>query len=163
MDVFNPDVWKQQWATFVSAPYIIAPFVIGAFFGGWLLRGIKSEGKIAGLETKIEGLASVFEARLRFADDRAARANEVRDDIARQFKDFKADVVAGAGMDALTARVATIEAMIDKLAVANNAVRSAIGAARVSSTSSMSVNVSLSNSPLPLRDPEEGIKPDKDG
>ena len=124
----------------MSAPYIIGPFIIGAGLIGWWLRGIKSEGKIgsfegtlasqkAGFDAMIVSLNSqiaVLEARLKLADDKAAAANEVRDDIARQFNDFKADVAAGAGFGAITTRVEKLEASFSELTTTSNAVRSVL-------------------------------------
>src|ERR1700730_5778752 len=42
-----------------------------------------------------------YRQRLKLADERETFANKVRDDIARQFKEFKEAVAAGAGNDAL--------------------------------------------------------------
>jgi hypothetical protein len=122
MDVLNPDIWKQQWSAFVSAPYIIAPLIAGAVWLGWWLRGIKSEGKIGGLNERIAG----FEDQLKFATEKASSANQAKDEVIRQFNDLKEEVVATAENVALTARVAKIEAAIEKLSTANNAVSSAI-------------------------------------
>jgi outer membrane murein-binding lipoprotein Lpp len=129
--------WRIQWNAFLSAPYIILPPAIILAVATWWFRGTMFQSTIAGLREQIKA----FEARLKLADDRAAWANEVRDDIARQFKDFKAEIASGgAWKDALTARVATMGATIDKLEAANNAVRSAIGVsvgASVAAASSM--------------------------
>jgi hypothetical protein len=140
MDILNPDTWKQQWVAFMTAPYIIGSFIVGAGLIGWWLRGIKSEGKIVGFEGTIasqkagfdaiisglNGQIAVFEVRLKLTDEKAGWANEVRDDIARQFNDFKADVAAGAGIGAVISRVEKLEASFSELTTASNAVRSAL-------------------------------------
>jgi len=130
----GPD-WKQQWETFLNAPYIIASFMVAAWWIGWWLRGIKSGSKIDGLKGQI----GVFENRLTFASEKAVTANEARDDVIRQFQTYKSDVAAAnEGTRALVATAARLEAALDKLGAANNAVSSAIvGAARSSSVSSM--------------------------
>jgi hypothetical protein len=33
MGIFRPDTWKQQWETFLNAPYIIASFMAVAGAG----------------------------------------------------------------------------------------------------------------------------------
>ena len=120
MDMFfNPDTWKQQWTALVSAPYIIAPLIVVAVWLGWWLRGIKSEGKLGGLNERILG----FEDQLKFAADKAATANQAKDEVVRQFNELKAGV---AGNDALAERVAKVEAALNELVAANNAVRSAV-------------------------------------
>jgi hypothetical protein len=53
-----------------------------------------------------------YRERLKLADERKAFANDVRDDIARQFKDFKEAAAAGAGIDALSARIEKLEAAV---------------------------------------------------
>ena len=102
MDALNPDTWKHLWGAVLSTPYIMMPpIAIAAGWVGWWLRGIKSEGKIAGLE-----------AESKLADRRAAWASEVRDDIARQFKEFKEAEASRAGNDALIARIERLEAAV---------------------------------------------------
>jgi hypothetical protein len=98
MDVFNSDAWKQQWANFMSYPYVMVPPLVIVAIAVWCFRGWQ------------------FDARLQLADKRAAWANEVRDEIIRQFKDFKEAVASGAGTDALTARISKLEAPLNALA-----------------------------------------------
>jgi hypothetical protein len=130
-------------------PCIIAPFIAGAALMSWWLRGIKSERRIDALEGRI----AVFEDRLKFAAEKVVSANEARDDVIGQFQAYKADVAANAGNSVLAATAAKLEAALDKLATANNAVSSAIsGAARISATTAM--YASLSSTPLPLRQSE---------
>jgi hypothetical protein len=144
MGIFNPDTWKQQWETFLNAPYIIASFMAVAGLISWWLRGIKSGRRIDGLEGRI----IVFEDRLKFADERAARANEVRDDVIGQFQTYKAEVAAAsAGNSTLSATAARLEAALDKLVAVTNETRSAIGIAAGTSTVT-GISGSLSNTPL---------------
>jgi len=137
MDPFNPDTWKQQWEVFMSARYIIISFVAGAGVIGWWLRGLKSERRIDGLEGRI----AVFEDRLKLAGRKAVTANEARDDVIRQFQTYKTEVTATAGNTTLAAMAAKLEIALAKLGAANNAVGSAIGAARISGVSSMRVQL----------------------
>jgi hypothetical protein len=159
MELLNPALWKQQWEAFVSAPYIIASFMAVAGLTGWWLRGIKSERKIDGLE----GRVIVFEDRLKFADERAARANEVRDDVIGQFQTYKAEVTAAnAGNGALAATAARLEAALDKLVAITNETRSAIGISVGTSSVPSSVTNTISdlysNTPLALRAGAEADK-----
>jgi hypothetical protein len=145
MGVFNTDTWKQQWETFLNAPYIIASFMAGAGLIGWWLRGIKSGRRIDGLEGRI----IVFEDRLKFADERAAHADEVRDDVIRQFQTYRTEVdAANIGNSALSATAAKLEAALDKLVAATNEARSAIG---VGASAATGIDDSFSKTPLAAR------------
>ena len=64
--------------------------------------------------------------------------------FAKQFNDFKIEVMAGAGIDALTARVAGLETSLNELKAANNAARSAIGIA-VGTLAATEIGDSFSN------------------
>jgi hypothetical protein len=144
MGVFDTDTWKQQWETFLNAPYIIASFMAGAGMIGWWLCGIKSGRKIDGLEARI----IVFEDRLKFADERAAHADEVRDDVIRQFQTYRTEVdAANIGNSALSATAAKLEAALDKLVAATNEARSAIGVGAGTSAAT-GISGPLSNTPL---------------
>jgi hypothetical protein len=125
MDLLNPDVWKQQLAAFMTYPYIMVTGIVLTAGIVWWFRGFQIK---------------VFEARLQYADERAAGANEAKDEVVRKFNDLKAE----AGSGALAARVATLEVAIEKLSAANNAVRSAIGVA-------VGVSTETSITPLVLR------------
>jgi hypothetical protein len=155
--MFNPVIWKQQWEAFLSAPYIIVPFIAAAWWIGWWLRGVRSKGKIDGLKGEI----AVFKDHLKFTADKVVSANEARDDFIEQFQAYKAEVSANSGYLIPTAMMAKLDAALDKLVAADNAVSSAIGvSARISAGSSM--NVSLSNSTLPLRVQAEKDEADKE-
>ncbi len=118
MDLFNLNTWEQQWGAFVSAPYIIGPLILGAFLAGLWFRGKTSQGQIDALNE-----------RLRLAADRAAIANEARNEVEKKFDAYKADT----GNSELAAQVATA---IEKLSAANNAVNSAVGITGVSAVAS---------------------------
>jgi len=124
MGVFNPDTWKQQWETFLNAPYIIAAFMAMAGLTGWWLRGIKSERRIDGLES-----------RLKLADERAAWANEIKDEALkaiaaeRQFRTLKAEIEANGGNGALAELVVKVKAAVEQFSAADEAARSAIAIA----------------------------------
>lgn len=155
MDVFNSE-WKQQWETFLKAPYIIASFMVAAWWIGWFLRGIKSERRIDGLESQ-----------LKLASGKVELADRAKDEVIRQFSDLKEEVAANAGKGPLAARMATVEAAIENFSAANNAVRSAIGiAVGASSVGASSVTDTISdlysNTPLVLREEAERIKAEKE-
>jgi hypothetical protein len=118
MDVFNPDTWKQQWATLMSAPYIMFPIIAIAVWVSWWLRGTTSKGEIAGLN----GRVTVFEDRLRLAAEKAESADRAKNEVEKQFQAYKAEV----GNGAPAATTAKVEAAIDKLATAINAVSDAL-------------------------------------
>jgi septal ring factor EnvC (AmiA/AmiB activator) len=122
-NLLNPDEWKRQWEAFVSAPYVMFPLLMIAGFAGWWLRGTKSDGIIAALNVRITG----FEDQLKFAATKIASANKERDEINDQLQAIKTELAANAGESALAARVAKIEAAIEKWSAANKAVETAIG------------------------------------
>jgi hypothetical protein len=93
-----------------------------------------------------------YRQRLRLGDERVKYANDVRDDIIRQFKDFKEEAGAGAGVIALTARIEQLETSFNKLTAADNAVRSAIGIAVRSSFVTDTISNLYSGTPHTLRD-----------
>lgn len=122
MDLFDLDLWKQQWQAFMNAPYIIAPFIAGAGLAGWWLRALKSGRKIDGLAGRI----ALFEDRLKFASEKAESANQAKDEVERQFQIYKAEVTANSGADQLTILAAKVDAAIAQFSAASNAVSSAI-------------------------------------
>jgi hypothetical protein len=144
MGAFDTD-WKQQWETFLKAPYIIASFMFVAGLIGWWLSGIKSGRRIDGLD-----------AQLKIAHKRAAWAIEVRDDVIGKFQTYRAEVTANAGNSTLAATAAKLETALDKLVAATNAVRSATGISVGSSTVTGISDDSFSNTPLALRVEAEG-------
>jgi len=144
MDPFSRDAWKQQWDAFVSAPFIIFPPLAVVAFIVWWFRGRIDEAVAAGLREQIKA----FETRLQLADDKAARANEIKEDVVGQFNTLKLEVAAKVANGDLTGRVVRLEAAIEKLSAANNAVRSAIGVAAGASAVT-GISGPLSNTPLP--------------
>jgi hypothetical protein len=117
MDVSNADVWKQQWTAFTSAPYIAAPSIVFAGLVGWWLR------KIVGLNGRI----SVFEDRLKLAAEQAESAREAKDEVAKEFETYKAEVAAKAENAALGAPAARVEGAILRFAAANNTLSEILG------------------------------------
>jgi hypothetical protein len=123
MDLTNPEIWKQQWTAFMSAPYIMALPVLVAGWVGWWLRGNRSAGTIDGLRERI----SALEERWRLADDKAAASDRAKDDVEKQFQAYKAEAAAAkADTAALAAAAERVEAALVKFAAANNAVRSTL-------------------------------------
>jgi hypothetical protein len=151
MDVFNPDTWKQQWAALMSAPYIIVPLLAIVAGAVWWFRGKIFEATVSGLREQI----NACEARLQLAAEKLALELGHQDTLARQFNDLKEAVKTTAGNGALAARIAKVEATIDELAAASNAVRSAIGTVT-------GIGDSLWNTPLPLRVEAEAAKASKE-
>jgi hypothetical protein len=139
----------QQWETFLSAPYIILSPAIILAGAAWWLRGTMFQSTISGLREQIKVFGAqkiIFDAQLQLAADKLELERGRQDSLARQFNDFKEDVTAGAGIDALTARVAGLETSLNDLMIASSAVSSAIatavGASAATDISSFS-NVTL--------------------
>jgi hypothetical protein len=114
MDVTSPEMWKQEWMAFTSAPYIILPFIVAGWLAGLWFRGRTTEGEIAGLKREIsvhDREISVWELRLKLATDLVAAADRARDELDKQFQAYKAEVAAK-GSNASPAKV---EAALEQL------------------------------------------------
>jgi len=112
-----------------GAPYIVLPTIVLSGSVGWWLRGIKSTGKIGGLEEQISALnvkISVMEQRLTLAAEQAASAHQAKDELEKQFQTYKAEVAGKLENVALAATAAKVEAGFAKLSAANNAVSSTL-------------------------------------
>ena len=108
---------------------------------GFFRAKVKSENIINGLKGRIV----VFEDRLTLASEKVEAANQAKAEVERQFQVYKSDVEANKEHRELAATAAKVDAAIEKLSAANNEVRSAVGIP----------SVSLSDTPLPLRDQED--------
>lgn len=97
MDITNPEMWKQEWTAFSSAPYIILPFIVAGWLAAWWFRGRTSEGETAGLKEQIAGLKeqiATWDQRLKLATESVAAADRARDELDKQFQAYKAEVAA---------------------------------------------------------------------
>src|ERR1700730_6600059 len=86
------DFWAKEWPVIRDAPHLV--------LGGIIIM-IAITGSIIWLIINWG-----YRQRLKLAYEREAFADKVRNDIARQFNDFKGAAAAGVGIDALIARVA---------------------------------------------------------
>jgi hypothetical protein len=156
MGTADLDFLAKEWPVITGAPHLVFGGIITiiAFTGlimwflfSWSYRrqidGLKaqSEGTVAGLNGRI----AVFEDRLKGAAEAVGIANQARAEVERQFKTYKEEVAANAEKAALAVTEAKVDAAIDKLAAANSAVGSAIGAATISTASSMRVQLEAIN------------------
>jgi hypothetical protein len=151
--MFDPDTWKQQWAALMSAPYIIFPLLAIVAVVVWWFRGTMFQPTIAGLREQIKVFGAqktIFDAQMQLAAKELELERGRQDSLARQINDLKAEVTAGVGIDALTARVAGLETSFNELATANNAVRSAFGIV-VGTLAATELSDSFSNTPLALQ------------
>jgi|SRR5271165_5506325 len=130
--LFTPDEWKRQWEVLMSAPYIIVPIAIASGLVGWWLQGIKSDAEIAGYK----GTISVYEARLKLAAEQTEVADKAKAEAESNQRLLKAEIASSASKEELAALAAKVDIAIEKFAVANNAVRSAVGVADGRSTAS---------------------------
>jgi hypothetical protein len=149
--------WEKELPVIIGAPHLFWGGILAItvslglliwFLFNWGYRrelaGLKkeSEGIIAGLNGRIE----VFEERLKCASEKLDLANQARAEIERQFKTYKEEVATNVGKAALAVTEAKVDAAIDELAAANNAVSSAIAsAATISTASSMRVQLEAIN------------------
>jgi hypothetical protein len=88
MDVTNLDIWKQEWAAFSSAPYIILPFIVLGWVAAWWFRGRTTEGNIASLREQI----ATWDLRLKHATDLVAASDQAKEELDKQFQAYKAEV-----------------------------------------------------------------------
>jgi len=115
--MWDSEFWKQQWTAIMTAPYIMVPGLGVAGLAGWLLKGIKSDGRIA-----------VLEERLKFAAEKVEAADKAKAELEKQFKTYKEEVVAGRGAGTLASTAAKVDAAIADVSAANNAARVALSA-----------------------------------
>ena len=90
MNPFDPETWKQQWAAFWSAPWLVGPLIALAGFVGWWFRGRNSEAQIAGLNAQMAALNE----RLTLAKELAAASDKAKDELEKQLMTYRADVAA---------------------------------------------------------------------
>jgi hypothetical protein len=124
--------WEQQRVALMSTPILCLPPAAIVAVVVWWFRGTMFQSTISGLREQIKVFGAqktIFDAQLQLAADKLELERGRQDGLTRQFNDFKDEVAAGAGIDALTARVAELETSLNELATANNAARSAIGIA----------------------------------
>jgi hypothetical protein len=100
MDPTNPDTWKQQWAAFWSAPWVMAPLILVVGSIVWWFRGTMFEREIASLKEQI----AAWDQRLKLATDLVAASDRAKDELDKQFQAYKADV-AFKGSNASPAKV----------------------------------------------------------
>ena len=120
MDVSNPDTWKQQWTAFTSARYIVAPLIVFAGLVGWWLKAMT----IAGLKGRI----SVFEDRLKLAAKQAESARQAKDEVAKEFETYMAEVAATNSTTRSRRRAGQSDTASKKLGSAAKAENAALGA-----------------------------------
>jgi len=146
--------WEKELPVITGAPHLfwggilVITVSLGLliwFLFNWgyrrQLAGLKkeSEGIIAGLNGRI----AVFEDRLKCAAEKVELANQARSEVERQFKTYKEELATNAEKAALAVTEAKVDAAIDELAAASNAVSSVI--ASISTASSMRVQLEAIN------------------
>jgi hypothetical protein len=140
------DFWAKEWPVIAGAQHLFIGAIIATIVLMvpiiWFVINWGYRRQIA-----------VSEERLKLAAEKVELSDRAKDEVEKQFHAYKDEVAAGAAYDVLVERMAKLEAAIEELSIANNAVSSAITVAvRMSGATSM--NASLSSSPLPLRQAE---------
>jgi hypothetical protein len=77
------------------------------------ISGLREQIKVFGAQK------TIFDAQLQLAADKLELERGRQGNLTKQFNDFKAEVAAGAGIDALTTRVAGLETSLNELAIAD--------------------------------------------
>jgi hypothetical protein len=124
----NIETWKQQWAVFWSAPYIILPLLVIVGSGVWWFRGWMSLERLAGLKEQVAAVkeqVAAVEQQLKLAAAASGASERAKDELDKQFQAYKAEV-ASTGRNASPAKV---EAAIVKVASGNTDVKSSLSAA----------------------------------
>ena len=107
MDVTNPEMWKQEWTAFASAPFIMLAGIMVVGAAAWWLSRKMFEAQIAGLKEQI----AASEQRLKFADERVLSSERALEEVKKQVQDYKMEV-ATKGSDASSAKM---DAAIEQL------------------------------------------------
>jgi len=154
---FSAEWWEHQKVALMNTPILCLPLPAIVAVIVWWFRGTMFQPTISGLKGETAGLReqinvfraqkTIFDAQLQLAADKLEFERRRHDSLATQLNDFKVEVVAGAGIDSLTARVAGLETSLNELSTANNAVRSAIGVA-IGASAATGISGPLSNTPL---------------
>jgi hypothetical protein len=134
----------EGWQVTAAASVIITAIIIIALAIWGAMRW-----RYSGIIEKKDASIAVYEDRLKIAAEKVDLADRAKNEVEKQFRAYKEEVVAGGGYDALAERVANVEAAIEKLAAANNAVRSAIGI--VGTLAATEISDSFPNPPLALQ------------
>jgi hypothetical protein len=118
----DSDTWKQQWAAFWSAPWLVGPLLLIVGSTVWWFRGTMFEREIAGLKAEISTLVR----QLSLAADKAEIAGKAEDELKKQIETLEIAVENKADHAALVALTAKVETGFAKLASANNEVTSSL-------------------------------------
>jgi hypothetical protein len=120
MDVTTPEMWKQEWLAFASAPYIILPFIVAGWLAGLWFRGRTTEGEIAGLKREISVMERRLELAAAQATDQKMKSDRDLEELKKEFEAFKAEVAA----KGIHASPAKVDAAIVKVADSSTSIGS---------------------------------------
>jgi ABC-type Na+ efflux pump permease subunit len=116
MDVTNPEMWKQEWTAFTSAPFIMLAGIMVVGVAAWWLSGKMSEAQVAGLKAEI----SAWDQRLKLAADLVAASDRAKDELEKQFQAYKEEV----SIEGRNASSAKVDAAIVGVGKSNTEIRS---------------------------------------
>jgi ABC-type amino acid transport substrate-binding protein len=134
MDITNPEMWRQEWTAFQSAPFIMLAGVMVVGVAAWGLNWIRFSGRIAGLEgekavlqRRLEaeiaaknGEISFLERQLKDTADKLVGAGTATDEVEKRFKILEDAIAAKAENAALAALASQVQSAVGDLGKANN-------------------------------------------
>jgi hypothetical protein len=133
----NLDFWEKEWLVIDGAPHL--------FFGGvtalivplglliWFLVSWAYRHRFAAKDDQL----AARDERLTHAKENQQDAERKSKDLQLEIEKLEAQLKARASIEDIAVTVSSAKTKADELAAANNAIGSAIGAARVSTVSSM--------------------------
>jgi len=114
----KPEFWEQQWAALTNVPVILTLPILIVGLIVWLFRGWMSQSERDGWKEQITGL----EQRLKFAASALTKSDRDTENLKKEFKVYKAEVVA----EGSKASPAKVDAAILRFSKGNAAVRSEV-------------------------------------
>jgi mannitol-specific phosphotransferase system IIBC component len=124
MDALKPEVWKQQWEAFMSAPYVQLPLLAAAAVLTWWICSQLYKAKTEGLQQQL----AVREERLKAVEEKVGMQKEAREEAERRFVALKTEIGSGSSSAGLNERVAALETALASIKVANTAVEGTLRA-----------------------------------
>ena len=124
MDVL--DILQKEWPLVAGAPVIAIGgaliLLTAAFTAAWNLRSAINDGQIK----QRDALVDTLKERLLLATDREQAVQRAREELEKQVQELKAQIAAGASIEALTPITAKVDTALGVFRSANNELQKAL-------------------------------------
>jgi hypothetical protein len=123
MDLTNPEMWKQEWTAFWSAPFIMLAGIMAVGVAAWWFSKKIFEGQVAGLKEQV----AAAEQRLKFATEQMAASVRATDELEREIQSYK----DGVFLEGRMASSANLDEAIKSVEESNARIKDAVLAAAI--------------------------------